>query len=85
MASSVGKRIRKLRYDKGLSQRQLSVPGVSYAYISRIEAGTRDPSLKALIKIAPKLGVTALYLLTGDDTVCPVCGMVEEPNGEIHR
>lgn len=70
---TVGKRIKKLRREKGLSQRELAVPGVSYAYISRIEAGTRDPSLKALIKIAPKLDTTALFLLTGTEGYCPVC------------
>lgn len=76
MKSTIGKRIKKLRLEKGLSQRQLAVPGVSYAYISRIEAGTRNPSLKALIKIAAKLDTTALFLLTGQNDSCPVCGAV---------
>lgn len=81
MNNKIGKRVKNLREAKGLSQRQLSAPGVSYAYISRIEAGTRNPSLKALIKIAPKLDTTALYLLTGQQDVCPVCGEGKpEPN-----
>ena len=45
---SVGQRLRRLRSERGLSQRELSEPGVSYAYISRIEAGTRQPSVRAL-------------------------------------
>lgn len=62
---SIGERLRRLRLDRGLSQRELSSPGVSYAYISRIEAGARRPSVKALRKLARKLGVSAEYLETG--------------------
>src|SRR5436853_5789401 len=36
---SIGERLRRLRLDRGLSQRELASHGVSYAYISRIEAG----------------------------------------------
>lgn len=64
---SIGERIKRLRLERGLSQRALSEPGVSYAYISRIEAGTRQPSVKALRKIAAKLGVSADYLETGSE------------------
>jgi transcriptional regulator with XRE-family HTH domain len=64
---TVGQRLRRLRTDRGMSQRELSSPGVSYAYISRIEAGTRVPSVKALRKLARKLGVSAEYLETGSD------------------
>ena len=64
---TIGARLRRLRTDRGLSQRELASPGVSYAYISRIEAGTRQPSVKALRKLARKLGVTAEYLETGSD------------------
>lgn len=64
---TVGERLRRLRLDRGLSQRELAAPGVSYAYISRIEANTRRPSVKALRMLAPKLGVTVEYLETGSD------------------
>lgn len=64
---TIGQRLRRLRLDRGLSQRELSAPGVSYAYISRIEAGTRQPSVKALRKLAPKLGVSTEYLETGSE------------------
>ncbi|TML82675.1 MAG: helix-turn-helix transcriptional regulator, partial [Actinobacteria bacterium] len=67
MAESVGERLRRLRLERGLSQRDLSAPGVSYAYISRIEAGARRPSVKALRMLAKKLGVTPGYLETGSD------------------
>jgi transcriptional regulator with XRE-family HTH domain len=64
---TVGERLKRLRLERGLSQRELAAPGVSYAYISRIEAGTRQPSVKALRRLASKLGVSADYLETGSD------------------
>jgi transcriptional regulator with XRE-family HTH domain len=66
-AESVGARLKRLRLQRGFSQRDLSSPGVSYAYISRIEAGARTPSVKALRKLAQKLGVSVEYLETGKD------------------
>jgi transcriptional regulator with XRE-family HTH domain len=64
---TIGARLKRLRLQKGLSQRDLSSPGVSYAYISRIEAGARTPSVKALRKLSQKLGVSVEYLETGSD------------------
>ena len=66
-AESIGQRLRRLRRERGLSQRELAGPGVSYAYISRIEAGARRPSVKALRMLARKLGVSADYLETGSE------------------
>src|SRR5579862_9507973 len=64
---TIGQRLKRLRLARGLSQRELAAPGVSYAYISRIEAGTRQPSVKALRKLAGKLGVSADFLETGSE------------------
>jgi transcriptional regulator with XRE-family HTH domain len=64
---TIGQRLKRLRLERSLSQRELAVPGVSYAYISRIEAGSRQPSVKALRKLAAKLGVSADYLETGSE------------------
>jgi len=61
---TIGARLRRLRRERGISQRALAAPGVSYAYISRIEAGERQPSTKALRQLAPKLGVSVEYLET---------------------
>jgi transcriptional regulator with XRE-family HTH domain len=63
----IGDRLRRLRSERGLSQRQLACPGVSYAYISRIEAGARTPSVKALRKLARRLGVSPEFLETGSE------------------
>src|SRR5579862_7608529 len=64
---TVGERLRRIRLERGLSQRDLASPGVSYAYISRIEANARRPSVKALRTLAKKLGITAEYLETGSE------------------
>lgn len=64
---TIGKRLRRLRLERGLSQREISGPGVSYAYVSRIEAGYRDPSEKAIRLLARKLGVSKEHLATGQE------------------
>ena len=75
MRETVGQRVRRLREEAGLSQRDVSQPGLSFAYISRVEAGARTPSGKALRLLAEGLGVTPLYLETGRrDARCPWCG-----------
>ena len=66
-AETIGQRLRRLRLERGLSQRDLAERGVSYAYISRIEGGARRPSVKALRMLARKLGVSADYLETGSE------------------
>jgi len=65
--STIGERIRQRRIELGLSQRDLAEPGVSYAYISRIEANARRPSVHTLRKLAPKLQVSVHWLETGTD------------------
>ena len=63
--TSVGDRIRQRRLELGFSQRALACEGVTYAYISRLEANTRQPSTKALRKLAPKLAISVHWLETG--------------------
>jgi transcriptional regulator with XRE-family HTH domain/predicted negative regulator of RcsB-dependent stress response len=64
-ASAVGERIRALRVERNLRQRDLAFEGCTPAYISRIEAGARIPSLQLLREIGKRLGVSADYLATG--------------------
>lgn len=64
---AVGRRLRNAREKAGLSQRQLSFPGCSPAYISRIEAGDRIPSLQLLREMGRRLDVSEDYLATGSD------------------
>lgn len=66
---AVGRRLKEARLAAGLSQRQLSFPGCSAAYISRLEAGDRVPSLQLLRKIAARLGADEQYLATGVERI----------------
>ena len=62
----LGQRLRAKRLEVGLSQRELSFPGCTAAYISRIEAGARVPSLQLLREFGRRLGVSAEFLATGE-------------------
>lgn len=64
-AESVGRRLREARIGAGMSQRQLSFPGCSTAYLSRIESGHRTPSLQLMRELARRLGTTEDYLAYG--------------------
>ena len=66
-AVSVGRRLRAAREQAGISQRALSFPGCTAAYISRIENGERIPSLQLLREFAARLGVGEQYLAYGRD------------------
>ena len=63
--AAVGRRLKEAREAAGLSQRQLAFPGCSSAYISRIEAGMRTPSLQVLQLLGQRLGVSGEFLATG--------------------
>lgn len=67
--AAVGRRLKDARLTAGLSQRALSFPGCSAAYISRLEAGDRVPSLQLLRKLAQKLNADEQYLATGVERV----------------
>ena len=73
----LGSRLRRLRVNAGLSQKDLAkgLPRVTSAYVSRIENGQREPSLRTLVGLASRLpGVTGLQLLTGRrNAKCPLC------------
>jgi transcriptional regulator with XRE-family HTH domain len=55
-----GKRVRELRLERGLSQEKLGqLAGLDRTYISSVEAGRRNVSLKNIHKLAEALGVEA--------------------------
>jgi transcriptional regulator with XRE-family HTH domain len=73
--AQTGNRIRERRLVLGLSQRDLDdATSYSYAYVSRVEAGARTPSLSVLIEFGDVLDVSALWLATGRTQDCPFCG-----------
>lgn len=63
----LGIRLKAARERSGLSQRQLAFPGCTAAYISRLEAGARVPSLQMVNQLAIRLEVTGQWLATGID------------------
>lgn len=65
--AAVGARIREAREAAGLTQRGLTFEGCTPAYLSRIEAGQRIPSLQILRRLAQRLGTTADFLATGKE------------------
>ena len=66
---AVGERLKAAREAAGLSQRQLAFSGCSPAYISRIEAGDRIPSLQLLRELGRRLDVSEDFLATGVDPI----------------
>ena len=64
-AVAIGRRVRELRAQRGLSQAQLAGPGVSASYASLIESGRRQPSQAVLEGLARALGTTVEYLRHG--------------------
>jgi tetratricopeptide (TPR) repeat protein len=67
--AAVGRRLRQAREAAGLTQRELSFEGCTAAYVSRIEAGARVPSLQILREFGKRLGMSADYLATGSEGV----------------
>lgn len=67
----LGTNLRRLRLQRGLTQRQLAEPAYTDAYVSTIEAGRRHPSRGALEHFAQKLEVTYEELVSGIDPGVP--------------
>jgi tetratricopeptide (TPR) repeat protein len=63
--AAVGARIREARQAAGLKQRELTFDGCTPAYLSRVEAGQRIPSLQILTRLAERLGTTPEFLAIG--------------------
>ena len=63
--SEVGPRIRHLRREQGLTQKQLIEPTASASFLSLIESGVRQPSQEVLGHIASRLGLEPDELVTG--------------------
>ncbi|MFF9376093.1 tetratricopeptide repeat protein [Streptomyces griseoluteus] len=61
----VGRRVQRLRAERGMTQKQLAEPAYTPAYISTVEAGRVRASDDALRHIADRLGVTYDELASG--------------------
>src|SRR5260370_15833293 len=60
----VGEKILSMRLAQKIKQSQLAKPDFSISYISAIERGQIQPSLRALAILAARLGLPSTYLLT---------------------
>lgn len=67
-AAAIGRRVKRLRKARDLTQRQLAEPAYTAAYVSTLEAGKVRPSESALRHIAERLGVDHEELATGRPT-----------------
>jgi len=55
-----GKRLRKLRLEKGWTQEELAdKAGMHFTYVGQIERGVRNPSLVNLQKLAKALNISS--------------------------
>lgn len=62
---AIGRRVLRLRTERGLTQRQLAEPAYAAAYVSTLEAGRVRPSDAALRHLAKRLGTSPDELATG--------------------
>ncbi|WP_399934565.1 helix-turn-helix domain-containing protein [Streptomyces kanamyceticus] len=63
--AEIGRRVLRLRGERGLTQRQLAEPAYTPAYVSTLESGKVRPSETALRHLAERLGVSYEELATG--------------------
>jgi transcriptional regulator with XRE-family HTH domain len=77
LSVEIGKRIKKLRTENGLTQKQLAarIRGCpDYTYIGKIERGEQLPSIKILLKIGEALSVPVSHFfqeLNGSTDITP--------------
>jgi transcriptional regulator with XRE-family HTH domain len=63
----VGRNVRRIRLEKGLTQERLAeASDLSQQYLSELERGVRNPTLKILAQIAGALGVQPTDLIAPD-------------------
>jgi transcriptional regulator with XRE-family HTH domain len=63
-----GARLRRLRRERALSQRELSrMTGIAFDTISRLETGKQRAQPRTIRKLAEALGVEPRELMKGDD------------------
>lgn len=65
MTEPLGARIRRLRTDRGWTQRELAEPGYDRGFLAKVETGSRPPSEEMLAYLARRLGLTVDELRFG--------------------
>jgi transcriptional regulator with XRE-family HTH domain len=62
----LGRNVRQARLQKGMSQEELAFQAdMKRSYLSDLERGVRNPSIKAIGRLASALGVEPSSLLVG--------------------
>lgn len=68
MRKLVGRNVRRLRQQAGMTQEELSAKsGFGQQYISDLELGRRNPTILSLYEIAQALGATPTALIEPDE------------------
>jgi transcriptional regulator with XRE-family HTH domain len=64
MRKLVGRNVKRIRQEKGLTQEQLAeLSGFSQQYLSGLEQGRRNPTIVSLYELATALGVSHMELV----------------------
>jgi transcriptional regulator with XRE-family HTH domain len=68
MRKLVGRNVKRIRQEKGLTQEQLAdLSGFSQQYISGLEQGRRNPTIVTIYELATALGVGHMDLVQPDE------------------
>lgn len=70
MKVEIGKRLKRLRKERGFTQKDLAAKvsgGLDYTYIGKIERGEQFPSLKILMKLCETLSVPPGYFFLDEN------------------
>lgn len=81
MKTEIGGRLKRIRVERGLTQKELaSQIGIDFTYIGKIERDEQLPSLKILIKIADALSVPLCLFFVDENMagILRVCFSVGE-------
>ena len=75
MRTEIGRRLKRLRKERGLTQQGLAAlvqGGLDYTYIGKIERGEQLPSLKILVGISDALNVPLDYFFRDEEAAAGV-------------
>ncbi len=65
----LGQNVRRFRLERGMSQEELAFQaGMKRSYLSDLERGTRNPTVRALGRLASALGISPERLLIQQET-----------------
>ena len=87
---NIGKRLRELRVERGLTQQGLAASvsgGLDYTYIGKIERGEQSPSLKILTRLGAALDVPLGDFFRDDEACGPIAAgdLAPLPDGRAKR